>query len=129
MARNYTVSYDRGEDGWWVASVKGIKGVHTRGRSISEARKRVREALAAAVGVAAVRSARFRDSIAISPSVRKNVLAVKKAQRRAEREQAHAAELARKVARELVRVRRLSVRDAGEVMGISGGRVQQLVQD
>lgn len=43
---SYTVRYERDEDGWWVATVKGVKGCHTQGRSIEAARKRIRESLA-----------------------------------------------------------------------------------
>ena len=46
----YTVRYERDEDGWWVATILEVPGVHTQGKSLEEARSRIREALAAAVG-------------------------------------------------------------------------------
>jgi predicted RNase H-like HicB family nuclease len=41
----YHVTYDRDESGWWVASVRGIRGCHTQGRTVDEARRRIRKAL------------------------------------------------------------------------------------
>jgi predicted RNase H-like HicB family nuclease len=43
----YTVTYERDEEsGWWVAQVKEVPAAITQGRTIAEARRRVREALA-----------------------------------------------------------------------------------
>lgn len=41
----YRVAYERDESGWWVASVNGVRGCHTQGRTVDEARRRIREAL------------------------------------------------------------------------------------
>src|ERR1700683_586441 len=41
----YHVSYERDESGWWVASVREVRGCHTQGRTVDEARRRVLEAL------------------------------------------------------------------------------------
>jgi predicted RNase H-like HicB family nuclease len=35
----YHVSYERDEAGWWVASVRKVRGCHTQGRTVDEARK------------------------------------------------------------------------------------------
>lgn len=37
MKKSYRVTYERDESGWWVASVAGVAGCHTQGRSIQEA--------------------------------------------------------------------------------------------
>ncbi len=42
---SYTVVYERDEDGWWLAYVPAIPGCHTQGRTIDQARRRIREAL------------------------------------------------------------------------------------
>lgn len=44
----YTVRYERDEEGWWVARVLEVDGCITQGKSIEQARERIREALAAA---------------------------------------------------------------------------------
>jgi predicted RNase H-like HicB family nuclease len=41
----YPVDYALGDDGWWTACVRGVRGVHTQGRSIAQARRRICEAL------------------------------------------------------------------------------------
>lgn len=42
------VVYDRWDDGWWISRIPEVPGVHSNGRTIEEARRRVREALAVA---------------------------------------------------------------------------------
>ena len=43
--KSYCVAYERDESGWWVASVRGVRGWHTQGRTVDETRRRIREAL------------------------------------------------------------------------------------
>lgn len=47
---DFEVVYERDEQGWWIASVVEVPGVHTQGRTRDEARRRIREALGAAIG-------------------------------------------------------------------------------
>ena len=44
--KTYRVAYERDDSGWWVASVRGLRGCHTQGRTVDEARRRIVEALA-----------------------------------------------------------------------------------
>ena len=41
----YNVDYVRDESQRWVASIREVPGCHSQGRTIDEARRRVREAL------------------------------------------------------------------------------------
>jgi predicted RNase H-like HicB family nuclease len=43
--KKYTVDYVLGDDGWWTASVREVRGANTQGRSIAQARRRMRAAL------------------------------------------------------------------------------------
>src|SRR5262249_12908543 len=43
--KTYRVSYERDESGWWVASVQGVRGCRTQGRTVDEARRRIIEAM------------------------------------------------------------------------------------
>ena len=43
--KTYRIAYERDESGWWVASVRGVRGCHTQGRTVEEARRRVIEAM------------------------------------------------------------------------------------
>ena len=45
IMNTYHVAYERDESGWWVASVREARGCHTQGRTVDEARRRIREAM------------------------------------------------------------------------------------
>ena len=57
-AKKYAATITRDEAGWWVATVHGIAGVHTQGRTLERMRERIREALAAARPGAVLRNGR-----------------------------------------------------------------------
>src|SRR6266516_2402542 len=57
----YHVVYERDESGWWVASVREVRGCHTQGRTVDEARRRVRKALELFIDDA--RSAKLVDNV------------------------------------------------------------------
>jgi predicted RNase H-like HicB family nuclease len=57
----YHVAYDREESSWWVASVREVRGCHTQGRSVDEARRRIRKAMELFVDDA--RSAKLIDNV------------------------------------------------------------------
>jgi predicted RNase H-like HicB family nuclease len=125
--KTYTVVFERDEEGWWVASVKGARGCHTQGRSIGQARTRIREALEAATGDPG--PFRLREQMRL-PAKAKGLLAERHAaQRRLEQNQARAQALTRRAVKTLVRDLELSVRDAGDLLGLSHQRVQQLMQE
>ncbi len=126
----YTVKYEHDNGGWWVASAIGLKGCHTQGRSIDEARRRIREAIAACLDLTAKNKARLEIHDAIKvPAATKRLLA-KLAKARAKEEAASTA--ARKAAgravRELTERMNLSRRDAAALTGYSFQRIQQLAR-
>ena len=43
--KSYVVVYQRDADGCWAASVPSVRGCRTQGRSLSQTRERIREAL------------------------------------------------------------------------------------
>lgn len=45
MLTTYHVAYDRDESGWWVASVREVRGCHTQGWTVHEAGRRLRKAM------------------------------------------------------------------------------------
>ena len=58
----YYVAYERDyESGWWVASVREVRGCHTQGRTVDEARRRIRKAMDLFVDDA--RSAKLVDNV------------------------------------------------------------------
>lgn len=41
----YKVVFERDESGAWIARIPAVRGCHTYGRTLGEARRRIREAL------------------------------------------------------------------------------------
>jgi predicted RNase H-like HicB family nuclease len=122
--KTYKVVYEMDESGCWIATVPSVKGCHTYGRSINEARERVREALALFAKDAA--RARLADDIRLPANVR-SLLAREMAVRlQAEREHERLLVLRSRAVATLTEDLGLSLRDAGELLGISHQRVQQL---
>ncbi len=121
----YRVQYERDETGAWIVRVPRVRGCHTYGRTIEQARERLREALSLFVPNAD--SAIFVEDIRLPKRARTIVLRVRRERARAEAEQASALKVAAAAAQELTGTWRLSLRDAGELLGLSRQRVQQLV--
>ncbi len=121
----YRVHYERDETGAWIVTVPRVRGCHTYGRTVEQARARIREALALFVPNA--ESAIFVEHIRLPKRARAIVFRVRRERARAEAEQARARKAAAAAAQELTGTWRLSLRDAGELLGLSRQRVQQLV--
>lgn len=117
----------------WIVVVPSVKGCHTFGRSLRQARSRVREALAAALvdlpETEAVRVARSAELVEEFAGPKVALDAVRKAlsARALAKEAAAVAEEATKAA---VRAAStvFSLRDAGDLFGLSHQRVQQLTK-
>ena len=122
----YTARYERDERGYWIADVVGISGCHTQGRSIAQARTRIREALGLFVEDA--EEAELIDDVQL-PERMQHVVAVFIEEKTRAATQTAACQAA---GLELVRIlggeAKLSMRDVGELVGLSHQRVQQLAQ-
>jgi len=123
--KTYRVTYERDAGGWWVASVRGVPGCHTQGRTISQARERIREALGLFVGGAD--RAHLLDDIRLPADLRRLLAAQQTARERAKQQQARARAATRQTALLLTKGLHLSVRDAAELLDLSHQRVQQLL--
>ena len=121
----YHVAYVRDEAGYWVAAVRGVRGCRTQGRTVDEARRRIREALALFVDDAA--GADLIDDVKLPATAVKAIRAYATLRKRAEQEDRRAAIAARRAVR-LLRGGRLkmSARDAARLLGVSHQRVHQL---
>ena len=129
MARSkaYRVRYERDESGWWQASIPVVKGCHTQGRTIDEARRRIREALQLFIDDAD--QVTLTDDVQIPKRVADAVKRYRTARQRADREQLYASATARRAVKALAGGRlHLSRRDAADLLGISAQRVQQLLE-
>ena len=124
----YHVAYERDKSGWWVASVREVRGCHTQGRTVDEARRRIREAMDLFVDNA--RAAKLIDDVKLPATAAKAIRAYTTLRKRADREDRRASLAARRAVR-LLRGGKLkmSARDAARLLGVSHQRVHQLVHD
>jgi len=125
--RPFTVVYERDETGWWVAQVKEVPAAITQGRTLAESRRRIREALALVLGSdAAARQATLIDDIRLPVAARRALRAVATSRARLEQDRARVSDALDAATRQLLRKVKLSLRDTGELLGLSHQRVQQL---
>jgi predicted RNase H-like HicB family nuclease len=123
--KKYRVAYERDASGWWVASVRGVRGCHTQGRTVDEARRRIVEALELFVNNA--RTAAIVDDVKLPTGAARAVRAYATLRKKAEQEDRRAALAARRAVRMLRGGRlKMSARDAARLLGLSHQRVHQL---
>jgi predicted RNase H-like HicB family nuclease len=128
VVKPYRVAYERDESGWWVATVQGVRGCHTQGRTIDEARRRIRATLGLFVDDA--RRAPIVDDVKLPTAATRAIQAYASLRKRADEEDRRAARAARRAVR-ILRTGRLkmSARDAARLLGLSHQRVHQLTQE
>jgi predicted RNase H-like HicB family nuclease len=121
------VILERDESGAWIARVPSVRGCHTHGRTLDQARRRIREALSLWIDDA--ESAELIEDIRLPAPVRTAIRRSRAARKQAmlERERAQAA--MKQAAETLVEDVGLGLRDAGELLEMSHQRVQQLVKN
>ena len=117
---------ERDESGAWIARVPSVRGCHTHGRTLEQARRRIREALS--LWVEDAQSADLVEEIRLPARVRTAISRSRAARRQAVRERERARAALEEAARTLVEDLGLGLRDSGELLEISHQRVQQLVR-
>lgn len=126
--KRYRVTYERDESGWWVATVRCVRGCHTQGRTVDEARRRIREALGLFVDDA--RRAPIVDDVKLPTAATRAIQAYASLRKRADEEDRRASRAARRAVRVLRTGRlKMSARDAARLLGLSHQRVHQLTQE
>jgi len=128
LMSTYHVEYVRDDAGWWVACAREVPGCHTQGRTVDEARRRIRQALRLFVDDAG--RATLVDDVKLPAAAAKAIRAYATLRERAGRENRRAAVAARQAVR-LLRGGKLkmSARDTAKMLGLSHQRVHQLVHD
>lgn len=125
---SYHVTYERDQSGWWVASVRGVRGCHTQGRTVDEARRRIREALELFVEDAG--TARLVDDVKLPAAATRAIRTYATYRKKAEEEDRRASQAARRAVRVLRTGKlKMSARDAARLLGLSHQRVHQLSQE
>jgi predicted RNase H-like HicB family nuclease len=126
---SFGVVFEPDEGGWHV-SIPSVKGCHAWGQSLGQARRNIREALACAVDVfgseaqadEAAAGAVFEEELRLPPAVKAAVSRYQKAQASVARAKEDSAASARELAQSL------SLRDAGELLGLSQEGVRKLLK-
>jgi predicted RNase H-like HicB family nuclease len=128
VMKTYHVTYERDESGWWVASVRELRGCHTQGRTVDEARRRIVEAMQLFVDNA--RSSKLVDDVKLPTRAAKAIREYSTLRKKADAEDRRAALAARRAVR-LLRGGRLkmSARDAARLLGLSHQRVHQIAHE
>jgi predicted RNase H-like HicB family nuclease len=119
----YRVQLERDDDAW-LARVPSVPGCHTYGRSLDQARRRIREALTLWVDDAD--SADLEFDVRLPRELRMEVDRARSARERSAEAQRLAADAVRRAAIDLSRRLGLSRRDTAELLGMSHQRIQQL---
>ena len=128
IVKTYRVAYERDESGWWVASVRGLRGCHTQGRTVDEARRRIVDAMQ--LFVADVRRAKIVDEVKLPAGAAQALRTYATLRKRADQEDRRAAQAARRAVRVLRGGRlKMSARDAARLLGLSHQRVHQVTQN
>lgn len=125
MSEAYRVVIELDETGAWIAHVRGVRGCHTYGRTLDQVRRRIREALSLWVDDAD--AAELLEEIRLPGDARQAIRRSRAARTRAERDRQTAQTATSAAAKLLVERLGLGVRDAGDLLGLSYQRVQQLV--
>jgi len=123
--KTYKAIFERDESGSWLARIPSVRGCHSYGRTLEQARARLREALG--LWIDRPEDVVIEETIRLPADLRTAIERSRRTRERAEREQNNAQTQTRAAAEALVD-EGVSLRDAGELLGLSHQRVQQLVQ-
>lgn len=128
--RTFTVRFETLDDGTWVVDVIEEPDVHGRGQTLAAAETSVRAALVRALGV--------EEHVKVAPGdlileprftfpEADMVGRVRRQREVARRADADAEELATDAARELVKGRKMSLRDTAYLLGVTPRRIGQML--
>ena len=127
----FSVRYEPDEDGTWIADVVEEPRIHSHGRTLARAEANIREAIALWLSVEDGLDI-DEDELTILPQFGfpeiGDVSEANQKREEARRLEAEAQALTARAARKLVAGRKMSLRDAGYLLGLSHQRVQQLLE-
>lgn len=124
--KKYNVSYERDDTGWWVATVRELSGCHTQGRTIDQARSRIREAMG--LFIQKPRIENIVDHIVLPGKFQSTINHLNEARKQAKIASDKLQQSSATAAVVLTQNLGVSMRDAAELLGISHQRIHQLVK-
>ncbi len=119
----YRAVYEREPDGRWTVEIPQVRGCHTYGRTIDQARERIREALELFVKDA--QTAEIVDDVKLPARLMAEVKRARRLREKVSRDAQLMTAAQAKVVKAM-RKMKLGHRDAGRLLGLSHQRVQQL---
>ena len=120
----YRAVYEREPDGRWTVEIPKVKGCHTHGRTIEQARERIREALGLYVHNAG--TVEIDDDVRMPAAVKVAVRHAHQMRRQLEKARTRVNAAEWRAVRRLRASMKLGHRDAGSILGLSHQRVHQL---
>lgn len=125
--KKLTLVYKPDHQGWWFTSVKELKGCHTQGKTLEQARSRIEEALE--LFLDDLNGIELVDEVILPKPERELVESYLNIQAEIEEKRKQLQNLSRQAAQSLNKGLKISMRDTGQLMHISHQRVNQLVKD
>lgn len=127
VPQTFKVIYEPERDGSaWNVTIPAVQGCHTYGRSLAEARRNAREALAVSLDEddrdAIAEAAIFDEDIRLPKELRAAVRQFTQAREKADALRRTSVDAARTLAEQL------SLRDAGELLGLSHQGVRKILK-
>jgi predicted RNase H-like HicB family nuclease len=123
----FNVSYTQDETGHWVAEVKELPGCLTQGRTVRQARERIREAIQAFIDLPAPFAGELGMEICVSVPTRRALKAYQAATEKAIRA-AEAETMLREKLMKSLKKEGVGNTDVGELLGVSRQRAHVLSQ-
>jgi len=125
--KTYSAKAIRSGD-WWAITIPELKGVHSQARRLDQAEAMAREAVSLFLDVP---SDSFEVTVApvLPAAVQADVDKARAVRGEAEERQREAATATARAARELVKGTKLTVREAGQILGVSHQRIAQLLHN
>lgn len=124
-AVSYRVVLERDESGTWIARIPSVPGCHSHGRSLVEARRRIREALS--LWVEGADASELVDDVRLPSDALAAVRRSSRSRARLAVVRSEASTATADAVTRLVDDLGLGVRDAAYLLGVSFQRIQQIV--
>jgi predicted RNase H-like HicB family nuclease len=111
---------------WWAVSVPGVRGAHSQAKRLDQVEPLVREAISLVLDVPED-SFDIRIEPVLVPDLAREVLRARQLRADADNLQREAGLATARAAVDLVKRGELTIRDAGQILGLSHQRVNQLI--